>query len=223
MTSPEPVGGVPLDTMVRRVLASSPFVFRLAESDERETCFRLRGDAVVQRGWRARADLQDGVERDAYDDRALHVLGWDGPEPMSTGRIVLPPGLPTEDACGIRVAPAGRVVDVGRMCVAQSHQGLEHTAFIGLLCALYLQVRELGFDVACGMMSPSARSLVGLLGLRLELLGPQREYWNEPRAPVRFSLLTGQPDGPAASTSTVLAPPNPKELDTAHPSRTGRG
>jgi hypothetical protein len=184
--------------MVERLLASSPFEFRRAGEDERDLCYRLRGDAVVERGWRTREELPDGVERDEYDDRAVHVLGWDGPTPMSTGRIVLPPGLPTEDACGLRVEPVGRVVDVGRMCVASSHQGLEHAAFVGLLCALYLQVRELGFDVACGMMSPAARSLVGLLGLRLEPLGPERPYWDEPRAPVRFSLLAGLPTGTPA-------------------------
>lgn len=189
MTGVPDASGVPLDAMVRRILATSPFTFRLAEAGERDLAYRLRGDAAVQQGWCAGADLPDGLERDGYDAGALHVLGWDGRTPMSTGRIVLPPGLPTERACGIVVEPAGRVVDVGRMCVAPSHQDLAHTAFVGLLCALYLQVRELGFTVACGMMSASARSLVRLLGLRLEALGPPRPYWNEQRAPVRFSLL----------------------------------
>ena len=41
------------------------------------------------------------------------------------------------------------------------------------------------------MMSARARVLVGHLGLRLEVLGPERTYWNEPRAPVRFSLMSG--------------------------------
>ena len=123
---------------------------------------------------------------------------------MSTGRVVLPPGLPTEDACGIAVGPAGRVVDVGRMCVARSHQSLEHAAFIGLLCRLYLVVREHGFQTACGMMSAPARFLAGHLGLQLELLGPERVYWNEPRAPVRFSLLRRVPvAGRAAAGSAA--------------------
>jgi hypothetical protein len=29
-----------------------------------------------------------------------------------------------------------------------------------------------------------------LFGLQLEILGPERAYWNEPRAPVRFSLMS---------------------------------
>jgi hypothetical protein len=150
---------------------------------------------------------------------------------MSTGRVVLPPGLPTEEACGIVVEPRGEVVDVGRMCVARGYQSLEHAAFIGLMCRLYQAMRENGFRVACGMMSAQARSLVGLLGLRLEILGPPRAHWNEPRAPVRFSLmsaaklLAGEQDQqdqqdqpaapPAARTSEVFAPPKPKELDSA--------
>ena len=56
---------------------------------------------------------------------------------------------------------------------------------------LYLVMREHGFRTACGMMSRPARVLVGHLGLRLEVLGPERTYWNESRAPVRFSLMSG--------------------------------
>ncbi len=218
--------GLPLDALVSRILSRSPFDYRVAADDsEREIAYRLRAEAVLDRGWCTPEDLPDGRERDGYDDRAIQVIGWDGQVPMSTGRVVLPPGLPTEDACGIVVEPRGEVVDVGRMCVARSHQGLEHAAFIGLLGRLYLVMRENGFGFACGMMSAPARSLVGLLGLRLEILGPPRAHWNEPRVPVRFSLLSaakllaadeGQPAGPQPPrTSAVFAPPNPKEFDSA--------
>jgi hypothetical protein len=216
---------LPLDALVTRLLSRSPFEYRLAASDsEREVAYRLRANAVLDREWRTAGDLPDGMERDEYDDRAIHVIGWDGEVAMSTGRVVLPPGLPTENACGIVVEPRGEVVDVGRMCVARSHQGLEHAAFIGLMCRLYLAMRENGFIVACGMMSAPARSLMRLLGLRLEILGPARGYWNESRVPVRFSLMSAaslmadrdQPaDSQAPSTSAVFAPPKPNELDSA--------
>jgi len=218
--------GLPLDALVSRMLSRSPFDYRVAADDsEREIAYRLRAEAVLDRGWCTPEDLPGGMERDGYDDRAIQVIGWDGHVPMSTGRVVLPPGLPTEEACGIVVEPRGEVVDVGRMCVARGYQSLEHAAFIGLMCRLYQAMRENGFRVACGMMSAQARSLVGLLGLRLEVLGPPRTHWNEPRAPVRFSLMSAakllageqdQPaDPPAARTSEVLAPPKPKELDSA--------
>jgi hypothetical protein len=218
--------GLPLDALVSRMLSRSPFDYRVAADDsEREIAYRLRAEAVLDRGWCTPEDLPDGMERDGYDDRAVQVIGWDGQVPMSTGRVVLPPGLPTEEACGIVVEPRGEVVDVGRMCVARGYQSLEHAAFIGLMCRLYQAMRENGFRVACGMMSAQARSLVGLLGLRLEVLGPPRAHWNEPRAPVRFSLMSaakllaadeGQPADPQAPrTSAVFAPPKPKELDSA--------
>jgi hypothetical protein len=183
--------GVPLDALVTRLLTRSPFEYRLAVDDaDRELAYRLRARVVVELGWRDLADLPGGLERDEYDDRALQVIGWDGDVPMSTGRVVLPPGLPTEEACAIVVDPPGEVVDVGRMCVVPGHQGLEHAALIGLMCRLYLEMRAHGYAVACGMMSARAQVLVRHLGLRIEPLGPERDYWNELRAPVRFSLLS---------------------------------
>jgi hypothetical protein len=218
--------GVPLDALVTRMLSRSPFDYRVAGDDsEREIAYRLRGGTVLDRGWCTAGDLPGGMERDKYDAHAIQVIGWDGDVAMSTGRVVLPPGLPTEVACGLVVEPRGEVVDVGRMCVARSHQSLEHAALIGLMCRLYLAMREHGFEVACGMMSVPARALMGLFGLRLEILGPERTYWNESRAPVRFSLMSatrlvagarGQlADSQAPRTSAVFVPPKPKELDSA--------
>jgi hypothetical protein len=185
------VEGVPLDLLVDRLLARSPLEYRLAvDGAERELAFRLRGRVVVEQGWRAADAFPGGLERDEYDDRALLVLGWDGDVAMSTGRVVLPPGLPTEAACGVVVDPPGEVVDVGRMCVLPGYQGLEHAAFIGLMCRLYVEMRAHGYAVACGMMSARARILVRHLGLKVEALGPERQYWNEQRMPVRFSLLS---------------------------------
>jgi len=183
------VEGVPLDALVDRILAASPFVYRVADDHERAIAYRLRAEVVLERGWLGAADLPDRLERDEYDERAVHVIGWDGAVPMSTGRVVLPPGLPTEKACGLVVDPPGEVVDVGRMCVARTHQDLEHSAFIGLMCRLYQVMRMEGYVVACGMMTGRAQVLVRHLGLRLETLGPPRSYWNEERTPVRFSLL----------------------------------
>src|SRR5262249_29891380 len=181
--------GAPRDLRIPRTVGRPRLAYRVAAGDAgREIPSRLRGSAVIDRGWCTASDLPGGMERDGYDDRAIQVIGWDGNTAMSTGRVVLPPGLPTEEACGLVVEPRGGVVDVGRMCVAPSHQSLEHAAFIGLMCRLYLVMREHGFRFACGMMSAPARAMMGLFGLQLEPLGPERTYWNEPRVPVRFSL-----------------------------------
>jgi N-acyl-L-homoserine lactone synthetase len=164
------------------------------------------------------------MERDEFDAVAVHVLGWDADEPVCTGRLVYPPGpLPTEVACGLVVQPRGRVVEVGRMAVLRSHQTFGHGTFLALLCMLYRQAREAGYEVACGMMAAPARSLVDRLGLRLEQLGPEHVHHGQPRAPVRFALASnvapladrwGADDhGGGPSTRQALTPPKPNELD----------
>ena len=109
---------------------------------------------------------------------------------MSTGRLVFPPHpLPTEQSrAAWWSSRRGLVVDVGRMSVLPSYRMYRQAAFVALLCRLYLEMRAHGYAVACGMMSPRVRSLLRQLGLQLEVLGPDRTYWNEPRAPVRFAL-----------------------------------
>jgi hypothetical protein len=194
-----PEGPVSLDALAHRILARSGYRFTLADDDAQEdAAYRLRHEAVIDEGWHDGAGgsfgslhvLHGDRETDAYDARAIHLLGWDGEQAIATGRLVLPPGtLPTEEVCGLIVEPRGHVVDVGRMTVARSHQGAGHPVFLALLARLYLEVRARGFDVACGMMSPRARSLVRLLGLQIEMLGDDRPYWGEPRAPVRFSVM----------------------------------
>jgi hypothetical protein len=184
----EPVGV--LDGLVARVLSTYPFRFTVAADEaQRLIGYRIRAAVVADAGWSSSPD-PDGVERDEFDAAAIHVIGWEGREPVCTGRLVLPPApLPTEMACRIIVEPAGRVVDVGRMAVVPSRRNLEHAVFVALLCRLYLEMRTRGYEVACGMMARRARRLMRLLGLQLEELGPERDYWGEPRAPVRFELM----------------------------------
>ena len=160
-------GSISLDHLAADIVNRSGLRFTLATDDAtREIAYRLRYQAVVDQGWQVGSDYPDGREQDAYDVRAVHVLAWDADTPVATGRLVPPPGrLPTEDACGITVEPHGQVVDVGRMTVARTHQGLGHSGFISLLARLYLEVRAREFEYACGIMSARARSVLRLLGL----------------------------------------------------------
>lgn len=169
------------------MIARSPIEFAVAHDEAtRKAAFGLRHRAVLERGWGGHAD-DDGRERDSYDDVALHVVGFVEGEAVATGRLVLPPAvLPTERECGLVVSPEGRVVDVGRMVVAPSQRAWHRGAFVALLAALYAEMRRQGFEVATGMMARDARGLVRVLGLQLEVLGPDRESHGEQRAPVRF-------------------------------------
>jgi GNAT superfamily N-acetyltransferase len=165
-----------LDGLAQRLLAESAYRFSIADgSADWSTAFRIRATASIEAGWAWPDAFPDGMERDEFDDAAVHVLGWDGGDPICTGRLVFPPGpLPTEVACGLVVEPQGQVVDVGRMAVLRSHQTFGHGAFLVLLCRLYCEARAAGFEFACGVMAAPARSLVDRLGLRLEQLGPDR-------------------------------------------------
>jgi hypothetical protein len=207
---------------------AAPLRFTVASSDaERNEAFRLRHDAIVAQGWARPNELDAGREHDEFDAGAVHIIGWDGEIAVCAGRLVPPPGpLPTELACAIVVEPTGHVVDVGRMVVAPTHQDPAHRTFVLLLGRLYLEVRALGFGVGCGMMTAPVRALCRQLGFRLEVLGPERVYWHEARAPVRFdvgrdstSLLSRWAEidrgvHGALSTSAASCPPNPKELDS---------
>jgi N-acyl-L-homoserine lactone synthetase len=178
-----------LDALVAEILERQRYRFTIATDEAgRETTYRLRHRVIVDQGWAAAGAAVDAQERDGYDDTAVHVLGWDGDTPIAAGRLVVPPHpLPTEDLCRITVEPRGRVVDVGRLLVARSHQDHGHSVFVALLARLYLEMRARGFEVACGVMSARVRSLVRLLGLRLDVLGDDRPHLGELRAPVRFT------------------------------------
>jgi N-acyl-L-homoserine lactone synthetase len=146
----------------------------------------LRRAAVTERGW---GSADDAFERDEFDDTAVHVVGRRDGQPICCGRLVLPPGpLPTEVACGIAVEPAGKVVDVGRMTVAASVRRADRGVFLSLLAALYLETRKRGYVTGCGMMAPNVRSLLRHLGVGLEVLGADRPFLGELRAPVRFEV-----------------------------------
>ena len=150
--------GVPLDALVTRLLTRSPFEYRLALDDaDRELAYRLRGRVVVEQGWRDLADLPDGLEHDGYDDRAVHVIGWDGDAGEHRPARAPARALPTEDECGLVVEPPGGSSTSGGWPWCARTRSYQHAAFVGLLCRLYLEMRTRGYGVACGMMSPRAR------------------------------------------------------------------
>ena len=216
-----------LDGLVERILRGSPYRFTTAVGAQQQSAaYRIRAAASVEAGWATPGDFPDGMERDAFDPVAVHVLGWDGDEPICTGRLVFPPGpLPTEEACGLVVEPQGQVVDVGRMAVLRAHQTFGHGTFLALLCALYREVRVAGHEIACGMMAAPARSLVGRLGVRLDELGPPRLHHGELRTPVRFILSANvspiadrwddRRHGGGPSTRQASTPPNPNDVESA--------
>ena len=228
--------------LVTRLLARSPFDYRLAADDcrARRRLPAARRASCVDRGWCTADELPGGT-------RARRVRRPRRPRPRvgrgrrdehrpggAAARICRP-----EEACGIVVEPPGEVVDVGRMCVAPSHQSLEHAAFIGLMCRLYLEMRTHGSEVACGMMSapaprpggparPAAGDPRPGAAVLERVAGTGAVQPDEQRGDADGSRAAGvcpsaRPIRPAPRTSAVLAPPKPKEFDSAsraaHPAR----
>ena len=169
-----------------------PVRFALARTpEELEAAFRLRYRVVVAEGWRAGADMPDGLERDAHDDEhAAQILGWHGSEAVATARVVPPvPGrpLPTEEAFGIVAEPQGRVADAGRLIVAPEHRDGTHRVLGGLSAAIWTAMAERGFRWVVVAMTERMRSFCEALGFEVVVLGPARPYWGQERFPARLT------------------------------------
>src|SRR5438132_2727031 len=100
MMSAGPSNSLPLslyDAWSRWLLArAAPICFAIAQTPaEREALYRLRYQTAIGRGWVKPEDFPDGLERDPYDERAVHLAGWDGTVLAASVR------LPTEEAFGL--------------------------------------------------------------------------------------------------------------------------
>jgi N-acyl-L-homoserine lactone synthetase len=151
---------------------------------ERESGFRLRYRAVVERNMRASDNFPESLECDEFDPGAVHILGWDGERPIGTCRLVLPvPGrpLPIEEAFGLRVAGSDRMVEYGRMVVDPDYRGRDHGVLLGLVARSWLSMRTLGFTAAVGATPERLVKLFDALGFTMTVIGPPRVHWGEKR------------------------------------------
>src|SRR5258707_11385790 len=75
----------------QRIALAAPIRFDVAQSPaELEAVYRLRYQVAIERGWATPADMPDGLERDAYDDRAVQIVGWDKEGSVAVVRLVFP-------------------------------------------------------------------------------------------------------------------------------------
>ena len=178
-----------LDGVAHQLIAcASPVRFTLAVSvAEREQVFRLRYATIVEEHWAAADNFPDGLEQDAYDDTAVHVVAWDGPVLAASARLVFPHAerrLPTEQEFDLMIPPVDRVVDIGRAIVAPPYRSGAHTVFAGLLARGWLEVRARGLQDLCGIASLARVERYREFGLTLHVLAPARPYWGEERVPL---------------------------------------
>ena len=98
---------------------------------------------------------------------------------MGTLRLVLPmvgKPLPTEQAFGLTVQPAGEVVDVGRALIAPELGGeAARRAADGLLAQAWFETRARGYRVMAGIATQSLVARYRSLGLEVELLARRED------------------------------------------------
>jgi N-acyl-L-homoserine lactone synthetase len=198
--------------VVRRV---EPLRYEVARADaEREAIYRLRHRVVMERGWARPEDLPDGIERDGWDDGAVHVGGWNGDELVACARLVFPSPdrrLPVEAVFDLTLEGVERVVHVDRLIVARGVSEHGHRALMGLVAFCWLETHARGRDVWTGIDSRLTIRLYRAIGFEVEVIGPGRRYWNEERFPVRFDT--------AAAAEAIAVPwgrvANPPSSDCA--------
>ena len=98
------------DDFTQQFIRLNPTIrFTTAQSpEEREAVYRVRYAEVIQNGWARPEDLPEGIERDEYDDEALHMLGWEDKRMVIIGRLVFPSPnrpLPTEATFNLAITP----------------------------------------------------------------------------------------------------------------------
>jgi N-acyl-L-homoserine lactone synthetase len=176
------------------VAAAAPIRLEVARSKaEREAVYRLRYQVVVSRGWARPEDLPEGMERDSFDERAIHILGWDGESLIATARIVLPLKdalLPTEQAFDLVVEPRGQVADMGRQIVSSDYTSPQHRVFAALLARTWLEIRAAGFSLICGDFTAPMLRLYRIMGFQVAQLGPARPFWGEERFPILVDVAS---------------------------------
>jgi N-acyl-L-homoserine lactone synthetase len=174
------------------VAAAQPLRFEIARTDAaRAAAFQLRCQAIVARGWAPLEAMPDGMERDAYDDYAIIIAGWDGDVLAATTRLVLPAPdvlLPTEAAFGLTVEPQGLVADMGRQTVARAYSSMRHRVFAAILAKTWLEMRAHGYSLVCGDFSTGMLRLYRMLGFKVTELGPAQLFWSEERYPILIDV-----------------------------------
>jgi N-acyl-L-homoserine lactone synthetase len=186
------------DSLAGRIVGgATPIRFSVALSNsERKAVYRLRYQVIIERGWARPEDLPDGLERDDFDEKAVHIVGRDGDILAATCRLVLPDSrnrLPTEQAFDIRVEPAGQVADMGRQIVAREYSNIRHLVFAALLAKTWLEMRKRGFALVCGDFSPAVTRLYRIVGFDVQQIGAGRKFWGEERFPILVDVAGSVP------------------------------
>lgn len=197
-TVSEPADSVALeaaDALARNVIElAAPLRVDVARcGEELDAIYRLRFQVASEMGWIRAGECSDGLEKDDYDDDAVHVGAWDGGQLVGTQRTVFPaPGrsLPLERSFGLKLEPHGQVVHADRTAIARGYRGdRRHVLLAALMSRSWLEWRSRGFHRCTGVVTAPLARLYREVGLEVELIGDPSEYCGELRYPARFHVL----------------------------------
>lgn len=159
-----------------------------------DAMFRLRGREIVERGWMSPRSKPTGLDRDEYDDDAVHIAIRDSREIVGACRLLLPSLgrlLPIERDFDLRLEPRGRVVQWSRLVLARAHRGdPRHRLALACFAALWLQTTRHGFDACAGAIAKPMLELYRGIGMDFEVLGAPRFVDGEERYPALSSAAT---------------------------------
>lgn len=154
----------------------------------------LRSREAIARGWLQGAANFDGVDRDRYDDDAVHIVIRDDDEVVGGFRLILPmPGrpLPIETAFELELEPKGQVVQWGRLILASRYRGDgDHRLPLACFAAIWLETTRRGFDRVAGVVSHRLKLLYEGMGWDFRILGPPRKVDGESRYPAMTTTET---------------------------------
>jgi N-acyl-L-homoserine lactone synthetase len=150
---------------------------RVAQTkDERDGAFRLRFEVYCQEcGYLDPRRYPDGLERDAFDDHAVHALAVDPTGAVAGAvRLVLPSplGLPTQDYFPRwNGGDISHLAEVSRLIVAPPYRGASQPILLTLAATLYQEsVRRGVSGWLCTMFVPTWR-LFRRMGIPFRLAG----------------------------------------------------
>ena len=162
-----------LDRLAERMADTAGVRLSVADSPaELIAVHRLRYRVASVDGRATAADDRDGMERDAFDTRALQMCAWHGAALVGTLRLVLPvvgKPLPLEQAFGLTVEPDGEVVEVGCPLIELGGDAAQR-AGDGLLAQAWFEARARGYTVMAGLASAELVERYAALGIAVEVL-----------------------------------------------------
>jgi N-acyl-L-homoserine lactone synthetase len=187
-----------LDKVASWVLASAaPVEVDVVRSaEDLVATYRMRYVFLAAKGWADCSQIARELEKDGYDDHALHLAAKHYGSVIGTIRLVFPHEgklLPVEADFGVRIEPVGQVIELGRRVVAQEFRGDRHRVSGALLARAWIEMRSSGYSMCGGAVS---RGLIGVyesMGIAVEVLGKPLMHWGQERFLCRWALSVPQP------------------------------